>query len=94
MLQGLEEEGRDDDDWHGTEERSPRIHPLLHKGLVNRGQTHKEAVGPTGDYAASTKCIFKTLKIHCKPRSNEIVAATAYKQLVKGEPSLPEYIEK
>ena len=52
------------------------------------------AVGLTGDNATSTKCILDTSKGHCKPRSNEIVAATAYKQLVLGDLGLLEYIEK
>ena len=34
------------------------------------------------------------LEGHCKPRSNEIVVATAYRQLVQGDLGLPEYIEK
>ena len=56
------------------------------------GHTHIKAVELTGDDAASTKCLSDTLKGHCKPRSNEIVAATAYK--VQGDLGLPEYIEK
>ena len=48
----------------------------------------------TGDDAHSMKCILDALKGHCRPRSNEIVAAKSYKQLVKGDVSLPEYVEK
>ena len=65
--------------------KNPRNHLLLHKGLFGGdGTTHIEAVGLMGDDANSTKCILDTLKNHCKPRSNEILAATAYKQLVQG----------
>ena len=35
-----------------------------------------------------------TLEGHCKPRSKEIVATMAYKQLVQEDLGLPEYIEK
>ena len=47
LLQGLEEEGRDVDDWHGTEERTPRIHLSLHKGLFrgNRPFTLRSSGG-------------------------------------------------
>ena len=51
-------------------------------------------MGLIGGGDTSTKYILDTLKGHCKPRSNEIVAATAYKQLVQGNHGLPEYIEK
>ena len=75
--------GRDADDRHGTEERAPRIHLSLHKGLVGEtGHPHIETVGLTGDNANRTKCILHTLKDHCKLRSNEIEAATAYNQQV------------
>ena len=47
-----------------------------------------------GDDANCTKCLLHTLKGHCKPRSNEIVAAIACKQLVQGDLGLPEYTEK
>ena len=57
------------------------------------GYAHIEAVGLTGDDATSIKCILDTPKGHCKPRSNEVVAATAYKQLVHGDLYLPECIE-
>ena len=55
---------------------------------------HTEAVGLMGNDVTSTKCILDTLKGHCKPWSNEIIAATAYKELVKGDLGLLEYIEK
>ena len=58
------------------------------------GHTHIEAVGLTGDNATSTKYILDTLTCHCKPRSNDIVAVTAYKQWVQEDPGLPECIEK
>ena len=45
-------------------------------------------------HVTETKCTLDTLKAYCKPRSNEIVAARTYKQLVQEELSLPEYIEK
>ena len=48
------------------------------------GHTHIEVMGLTGDNATSIKCILDTLEGHCKPRSKEIVAATAYKQQVQG----------
>ena len=38
--------------------------------------------------------ILDALEGHYKPRSNEIVAAAAYKQLLQGEICLPECIEK
>ena len=57
-------------------------------------QTHIEAAGLTGDDATSTKHNLDILEGHYKPRSNEIVAATTYKQLVQGDLGLPEYIEK
>ena len=57
------------------------------------GQTHIKSVGITGDDATCTKCILGALEGHCKPRSNETVAAKAYKQLVQGNIDLPEYIE-
>ena len=47
-----------------------------------------------GDDATSTKCIVDALEGHCKPRSNKIVAATAYEQLVQGDLDLLEQIEK
>ena len=53
-----------------------------------------KAVDLTGDDVPSTKCLLDTLKGHCKPRSNEIVAATAYKQLVQGDLGLLKYIRK
>ena len=31
---------------------------------------------------------------HCKPRFNDIVAATTYKQLVQGDLGLLEFVEK
>ena len=43
------------------------------------GHAHIKAVDLTGDDVASTKCLLDILKGHCKPRSNEIVAATTYK---------------
>ena len=55
---------------------------------------HIKAVDLTGDDVASTKCLLNTLDSHCKPTSNKIVAATAYKQLVQGDLGLPKYIEK
>ena len=48
----------------------------------------------TNDDATSTKCILDALEGHCKPISNEIVAAASYKQLVQGSLGLPEYIER
>ena len=58
------------------------------------GHAHVEAVNRTGADVTSTKCILDTLKGHCKPRGNEKVATTAYKQLVQGDLGLQEYIEK
>ena len=58
------------------------------------GHAHREAAGPMGEDVNSMKYLLDALKDHCKPRSNEIVAATAYKQLVQGDLSLPEYIQK
>ena len=43
------------------------------------GHAHIEGAGLMGDDAHSMKCILDTLKGHCRPRSNERVAATAYK---------------
>ena len=40
-------------------------------------------MGLTGDDATSTKCILDILEDHCELRSNEIVVATAYKQLTQ-----------
>ena len=95
MLQGLEEEGRDADDRHGTEETTPRIHLSLHKCLVEGdGHTHIEAVGLMGDDVNNMKCMLDALKGHYKLRSNEIVAATSYKQIIQADLGLPEYIEK
>ena len=66
----------------------------LYKGLFgDKGYTHIEAAGLMGDDENRTKCILDPLKGHCKPRSNKIVAATAYKQLVQGDYGLPKYIE-
>ena len=42
----------------------------------------------------STKYILDTPKGHHKPRINEKVVATAYKQLLQGDLGLPEYKEK
>ena len=53
-----------------------------------------EFVGLTGGDTISTKCILDAIKGQCKPKSYEIVAATAYQQLVQGNLGLPEYIEK
>ena len=87
QLQGFKEEDRDVDDWHGTEERGPRIHLSLHKGLIRgyRSQTHRSS------RSYRWHC---SLESHCKPRSNEIVAATAYRQLVQGDLGLPQYIKE
>ena len=54
----------------------------------------KEVLDLTDDNAVSTKFIPDTLENYCKLRSNEIVAAIAYKQLVQGKLDLPEYKEK
>ena len=51
-------------------------------------------MGPTGAGATSTKHILDVLEDHCKPQSNAIVAAMAFKYLVLGDLGLPEYIEK
>ena len=51
-------------------------------------------VGLTDKNATSTKHILETIGGHWQPRSNEIVAVTAYNQLVHGDLALPEYIEK
>ena len=56
--------------------------------------THIEAVGLTCHKAYNMIHLPDTLKGHFRPRSNEIVAATAYKQLVQGDLGLPEYIKK
>ena len=60
------------------------ICPCIKAWLGERGHTHIETVGLMDDDANSTKCLLDTLKGHCKPRSNKIVAAKAYKQLVQG----------
>ena len=57
------------------------------------GYAHIEAVGLLGDDANIKKCILNAIEGHCEPRSYEIVAATAYKQLLQGDLGLPEYIE-
>ena len=64
------------------------------RGDRTHTHTHIEAVGLTGDYATSKKCTLNALNGHCKPRSNEILAATVFKQLVQGDLGLPKYIEK
>ena len=46
------------------------------------GQMNIESVGLTGDDATSTKFSLDALEGHCKPRSNEIAAVTAYMQLM------------
>ena len=56
------------------------------------GDAHIEAAGLTGDDVFSTKCLLDPLKDHCKPGSNKIVVATAYKQLVQWVFGLLEYI--
>ena len=58
------------------------------------GQAHIKSVGLTGNDASNTICILGALGGHCKPSINDIVAATAYKQLVQGDLDLPECIEK
>ena len=58
------------------------------------GHAYIKTAGLTDDNANSTKCILDTLKGHCKPRSNETVATTAYKQLAQGDLGLPEHTEK
>ena len=55
--------------------------------------THIEAVGLTGDDANNMKCILDVLEVHCIPKSNEILAATAYKQPVQGNLDLAEYLK-
>ena len=71
------------------------IHLSLHKGLVGEaGHAHIKEGDLTEDNADSTKYLLETLKGHCKLRSNEIVAATVYKQLVQGDLGLPAYIHK
>ena len=62
--------------------------------LGEMGHAHIEAVGHKGDDANNIKCILDVLKGHCIPRSNEMVTATAHKQLVQGNLGLPEYKEK
>ena len=51
-------------------------------------QTHIEAVDLSDEDVKSTKKCLDVLEQQCKPRSSEIVAATAYKQLVPGEMGL------
>ena len=53
------------------------------------GHAHIEA-----DKTTSTKCIQDLLNSYCKPRSDETVAATTCKQLLQGDLSLLEYVEK
>ena len=78
---------------HAKEERVLRIHLSLHIGLVRRDRLHTHRYSGHKDYnGTSTKGIQDTLKGQCKPRSNEIVNVTAYKQLVHLD--LLEYIEK
>ena len=62
--------------------------------LGETGRTHIEASGLTCDDANSIQCTLDILKGHCKPKSNGIVTATAYKQPVQGDLDLPESIEK
>ena len=57
------------------------------------GHAHIKEVSFTGDDTANTKCLLDTLEGQCKPRSNEIVTATAYKQLLQGDLWLLYYIE-
>ena len=64
------------------------------KAWLGRWATHIEAVYLMGDNSNSMKCILDAFKIDCKCRSNEIVAATAYKHLVQGYLGLPEYMQK
>ena len=80
---------------HGTEERAPRIHLSLHKGLVRRGRSaHIKSVGLTGDDDISMKSILDALEGHCKLSNNAIVAETAYRQLVQGTLAYQKYKEK
>ena len=60
------------------------------------GQTHIESAGVTDDDVTSTKHLLDTLEGYCKPRVNEIIVTTAYKQLVQGDLTftLPEYIRE
>ena len=78
------------------EERTPRIPLLLHKGLVrgDRPCTHRSSGSHRLDDATSTKCILDIIKGPSKSRINEILAATAFKQLVQCDLGLQEYIEK
>ena len=53
-------------------------------GLENRAKRHIKAANLQGEDASNTSQILYALETHCRPRSNEIVAATVYKQLVQG----------
>ena len=57
------------------------------------GQTPIESVGHTCDDATSTKYTLNATEGHCKPRSNEIGIATAYKQCEQGNLGIQEYKE-
>ena len=64
------------------------------ESLVRGDRPHIESVCLQDDDVNSINCILDALEDHWKPRSNEIVAATAFKQLVQGDLGLAEYIEK
>ena len=69
------------------------MHHCIKAWSGERGCTHIEAAGLTGDNTISTICILGSLEDLCKPRSNEIITATACKQLVQSYLGI-EYIEK
>ena len=65
MIASRPEEGRNADDWHDIEERTPRILLSLHKGLVGEmDYAHTEAASLVDDDAHSPKYLLDTLKGH------------------------------
>ena len=78
-----------------TEERAPRIHLSLHKGLVNGDRLGTHWIGRSHRWL----CYKHKMHPGCPWRSLQaqkqwIVAATVYKPLVQVDLGLPEYIEK
>ena len=57
------------------------------------GHANQEAAGFT-EAANSMKCILDALSGHCKPRSNETVAASAYKEQLQGDLGQSKYVQK
>ena len=68
------------------------IYQCIRAWSGEKGHTHIEAV--VLNDANRQKFTLDAYTGHCILRSNKIVAATAYKQLVQGALGLPEYVEK